>query len=170
MEKWKDIVGYEQRYQVSNFGNVRSLDYMHTTTTQNLKPVITSGGYAVVCLHKKGTQQNHYVHRLVAEAFCDNRHGCNDVNHKDENKTNNNASNLEWCTRKDNLNWGTWKSRSAKGHYKSVVQLDAETGDVIAKYESITKAAHSLGLNKANIVSCCKHRLNTCGGYGWRYE
>ena len=170
MEKWKDISGYEQKYQVSDYGNVRSLDYLHTNTTKNLKTVMTTRGYMVVCLHKNGRQRNHYVHRLVAEAFCDNKNGYNEINHKDENKQNNHATNLEWCTRKENVNWGTWKERSAKGHSKPVVQLDAETGNVIATFDSITKAAHSLNVNKANIVSCCKHKLNTCGGYGWRYE
>lgn len=170
MENWKDIVGYEQKYQVSDCGNVRSLDYKHTGTAQNLKPVVTSCGYLIVCLYKNGKHQNHYVHRLVADAFCDNTKGYAEINHKDENKTNNHASNLEWCTRKENLNWGTWKERSAKGHYKAVVQVDAETGREIATFESITKAAHTLNINKANIVACCKHKLNTCGGYGWRYE
>lgn len=170
MENWKDIVGYEQKYQVSNFGNVRSLDYLHTKTPRNLKLIMSTSGYMTVCLYKNGKHQNHYVHRLVAEAFCDNPKGYNEVNHLDEDKTNNNASNLKWCTKKENINWGTWKERSAKGHYKSVVQFDTKTGEVIATYESITKAAHALNVNKANIVSCCKHKLNTCGGYGWRYE
>ena len=170
MEKWKDIIGYEQRYQVSDCGNVRSLDYMHTKATKNLIQTVTNGGYMTVCLYKNGTHQNKYVHRLVAQAFCDNENGYSDVNHLDEDKTTNHASNLVWCTRKENINGGTWKARSAKGHYKPVAQLDAKTGEKIATYESITKAANSLKVNKANIVSCCRNKLKTCGGYGWRYE
>ena len=170
MENWKDVIGYEQNYQVSDYGNVRSLDYMHTKTTKNLVQVMSTSGYLTVCLYKNGSHRNVYVHRLVAQAFCDNENGYNEVNHIDEDKTNNHASNLAWCTRKENINWGTWKERSAKGHSKPVVQFDVKTGDVIATYESITKAAAELKLNKANIVSCCRHKLNTCGGYGWRYE
>ena len=68
---------------------------------------MTTSGYMVVCLHKNGRQRNHYVHRLVAEAFCDNKNGYNEINHKDENKQNNQLTNLEWCTREYNLAYGT---------------------------------------------------------------
>ena len=182
-EIWKPIKGYEGIYEVSSYGRVRSMERISyrrnrwgTITEYHKKGSILKAcydgkrNYLFVGLHKGQEVTLRTVHRLVAEAFVPNPDNMPEVNHKDEDKTNNHASNLVWCTRKENINWGTWKARSAKGHYKPVAQLDAKTGEKIATYESITKAANSLKVNKANIVSCCRNKLKTCGGYGWRYE
>lgn len=104
MEIWKDIQGYEGLYQVSNLGNVKSLKtnknlyYSKSTRTKN---------YLKVLLVKNGIRKSLYVHRLVAETFIDNPENKLIVNHKDYNPMNNKANNLEWCTYKENNNYGT---------------------------------------------------------------
>ncbi len=110
-EVWKDIEGWEGYYQVSNFGNVRSLDREIVYSTgrkeirrgQLIKPNFNkSNGYLSVGLNKGKNKKRAYVHRLVALSFCDNPHGKPEVNHRDEIKTNNHYKNLEWVTRLEN--------------------------------------------------------------------
>lgn len=122
-EQWKDIKGHEGLYEVSNFGNVRSLDRVirakHNGTMLRKGRILTpfyeeKKGYYQVSLSKDGKNKKHRVHRLVASAFLDNPHNYTDVNHKDEVKTNNNVDNLEWCTRKYNNNYGTKPERTRK--------------------------------------------------------
>lgn len=99
-EIWKDIRGYEGYYQVSNFGNVRSVDRVDSHC-RNLKGRIlklSNGTYKSVTLSTNNVCKNHSVHRLVAEAFIPNPNNLPCINHKDEDKHNNNVNNLEWCT------------------------------------------------------------------------
>lgn len=109
-EIWKDIQGYENCYQVSNLGRVRSLTRkintwygIRTTRGQILKPLKTNRNYYRVCL--KSHQKNKYIsiHRLVAEAFLPNPNDYPVINHKDTNTFNNAVSNLEWCTQSHNI-------------------------------------------------------------------
>ena len=116
-EEWKDIAGYEGFYQVSNHGRVRSLDReqiqmsRHGTIMTKLYrgSVITAtnngSGYMIVGLSEGGKRKNHYVHRLVAEAFVPNPDGLDEVNHKDFNKANNTVDNLEWVNRSGNVHY-----------------------------------------------------------------
>jgi hypothetical protein len=107
MEKWKDIKGYEGYYQVSNLGNVKSLDRVvwngkvfHKRIGKILKP--KGDRYYELCLTKQGKLKKVYIHRLVAQAFIPNPNNKAEVNHMDGNKVNNHISNLEWCTSKEN--------------------------------------------------------------------
>ncbi len=114
--------------------------------------------------------KHYYVHRLVAIAFIDNPFEYQEVNHKDENKLNNNVNNLEWCTRKYNNTYGTRLEKVKASNqnnktYKKV--LCVETGIV---YNSATEAARMLNLQQTNITACCRGRLSTTGGYHWQYE
>ena len=93
-EIWKDVVGYEGLYEVSNFGNVRSL----FRYKKQLRWDVANNRYATVQLFKNKIGKRLLVHRLVAEAFLPNPRNLPVVNHKDENKLNNNVDNLEWCT------------------------------------------------------------------------
>lgn len=110
-EEWKDIEGYDGRYQVSNLGNVRRIEYSLITVkgyifkypTKNLKLQRQSEGYLQVGLTKDGIKKKKYVHNLVAEAFIPNPHNLPEINHKDYDKTNNNVNNLEWCTHQYNI-------------------------------------------------------------------
>lgn len=113
MEQWKSIAGYEGLYEVSNLGRVRSLKF---GKTKILKPGRVGGGYLIVKLLKDCIRKNMKVHRLVAEAFIPNPNKLKTVNHKDEDKTNNNVNNLEWMTLADNLNYGTRNKRTAEAN------------------------------------------------------
>lgn len=113
-EVWKDIEGYEGLYQVSNLGRVRSLNYNHTGEIKLLKQDISHNGYKRAMLYKDGKMKRYLVHRLVAMTFISNPDDLPIVNHKDENKTNNNVNNLEWCTYKYNNNYGTKKEKLSK--------------------------------------------------------
>lgn len=110
-EIWKDVVGYEGLYQVSNFGNVKSLvrtvkksdgRYM-TIGGRILKKAIRRGGYYGACLRKDNSSKTIYNHRLVALAFIENEFNYDCINHKDGCKENNHVENLEWCTRSMNI-------------------------------------------------------------------
>lgn len=175
-EIYKDIKGYEGLYQISNLGNVRALD--RTTAfgrgykkipMHNLTICIDSQGYNSVCLSKDGVQKRHLVHRLVAYAFLNNPNGYPEVNHKDENKSNNCVSNLEFCTSKYNANYGNRNkkvvdTKKTKGLLKKVVCV--ETGVV---YDTISDAARSINGWRSNIWKCIKDGSGTSGGYHWKY-
>ena len=115
IEEWRDVVGFEGLYQVSNLGRVKGLDRLVDTNINNvnrrihkgklLKPQFNNKGYKRVNLCKNGNKNFAFVHRLVAEAFIPNPNNYPVVNHKDENPKNNCVENLEWCTQKYNMNW-----------------------------------------------------------------
>lgn len=118
-EIWKDVCGYEGLYQVSNLGNVRSLDRFELLKNnvsrrrkgRMLKQQVDKDGYLVVGFTKEAKHYYFKVHRLVATAFLENSENYNQVNHKDENKGNNVVTNLEWCDAKYNTNYGTRNMR-----------------------------------------------------------
>lgn len=106
-EKWKDVLNYEGVYQISNLGRIKSLGNDKSRKTKILKTYIDKNGYEFVTLRNKGTKKNFSIHRLVAMAFVTNKNifKYNSVNHIDENKLNNKASNLEWCTSEYNAKY-----------------------------------------------------------------
>ena len=112
MEKiiWKDIEGFEGIYQISNYGEVlRLMSYdsrNHLRNSKILKQRQNKDGYMVIGLHKNGKETKYLIHRLVAQTFIDNPKKLPEINHIDENKHNNFVSNLEWCNRKYNVNYG----------------------------------------------------------------
>lgn len=111
-ERWRAIRGYEGEYEVSDHGRVRSIKSGGII----LKPEIKRNGYITVCLWQKNAKKNRLVHRLVAEAFLPNLTTFDEVNHKDENKTNNRIDNLEWCSRKYNMRYGRIKEKMSAAH------------------------------------------------------
>lgn len=106
METWVDIKGYEHKYQVSNMGRVRALDYRMTGLSKLIN-IRDNNDYAEVALWKNSSRKLYRVHRLVAEAFIPNPNNLSQVNHKDENKKNNQVDNLEWCSQAYNNMYGT---------------------------------------------------------------
>lgn len=172
-EIWKDVVGYENQYQVSNFGNVMSLKRKKPhliTQTKN------RNGYLQVVLSICSNKlKNFYVHRLVAQAFIENPNNLPQVNHKDENKTNNRVDNLEWCTPKFNINYGTSLDRRAKAQTnrknlsKPIFQYD-KNENLLNEYPSISDAARKTGIDLAHISGVCRGKLKSAGNFVWKYK
>lgn len=167
-EVWKDIVGFEGLYEVSNYGRVRRSD------TKRLKETpLNNYGYPQVNLHKNGKSHLRRIHRLVAIAFVDNpypiKYDC--INHKDENPCNNNAYNLEWCDRAYNNNYGGRNARSAISHSKAVMQYTLD-GEFLKEWCSGTDASRHLSIPQAAINACCLHKpkYNQAGGFLWKFK
>ena len=133
IEEWRPIEGYEGLYEVSNLGRVRSLDrfYYRLHKGKVLSPTKDRYGYLTVTLNCNGKSKTIKIHRLVAQAFLPNPDNLPQVNHKDEDKTNNNVDNLEWCTAKYNVNFGTRQERYRntmleKGHWSGLSREEYE--------------------------------------------
>lgn len=163
-EIYKDIKGYEGKYQVSNLGNVKSLHYNNTNREKVMKPSVRKG-YLSVDL---GYRNPRLVHRLVAEAFLENPNNLPCVNHKDENKRNNCVDNLEWCSNKYNLNYGTCRERRGEKLRKPINQYDLD-GNFIKTWNSGTEINKKLGFSHGNICGCCRGKQKTAYGFKWRY-
>lgn len=160
MEEWKTIEDYPN-YMVSNMGRVKSLNYHRTGVERILKDDKKRNGYLYVVLSKNGKNKKYYIHRLVAQAFLDNPNNFLEVNHIDEDKTNNKIENIEYCDRSYNMNYGTRNK-------KSILQFTKE-GEFIRKWDSATQVERELGISQGNISMCCKGKLKTCGGFKWGY-
>lgn len=171
-EIWKYIVDYEDLYQISNKGNVKSLENNKTKKEKILKQPVDKDGYLFVCLCKNGKIKNFKVHRLVAEAFIQNPNNLPQVNHKDENKQNNCVENLEFCTAKYNNKYGTKNKRIAEKLSKPVLQIDKTTNEVISEFTSIMEVERQLGISCSNISECCNNKPhhNTAYGFKWKYK
>lgn len=180
-EVWKDIDGFKGLYQVSNLGRIKALE--KKTRTHNghktwpekiIKPIIQHSGYAHVGLWKNGRQTQSCVHRLVAYAFCHNDATLfkNQVNHKNENKLDNRASNLEWVTPQENTNHGSCISRRIYGRIVSVDCIDNTTGELVTTFKSQADANAWCGVarNDSHISSCCNGTQKTAYGYRWQYH
>ncbi len=170
-EEWRDVKGYEGYYQVSNKGRVKRLKTIgkggRTYRERILIPVYNTR-YLNVSLCKNGIIKQHRVHRLVCAAFIENPHNYPCINHKDENRLNNNADNLEWCTYKYNNSYGTVVVRRAKSRSRAVIQMDLR-GRRIKKWDSLKDASEYFGVKYSNIISACRGRQLTSAGYKWRY-
>lgn len=161
IEEWKDIKGYEGLYQVSNLGRVKRL---HGGSERMLKQGKQPNGYMTVHLYRDGKRKAYRVHRLVAEVFISNPENKPEVNHFDEDKTNNMVSNLEWCTRKENINYGTRNERLSK----AIKAIDIGNGEY-NHYKSINDCARKLGVNRGNIYKCLHGQRRHVGGYVFEY-
>ena len=163
-EIWKDIKEYEGLYQVSNLGRVKRI-----TTGRVLKPLKHANGYLMVKLSKNSIVYTKTVHRLVAEAFIPNPEHKSEINHIDENKTNNNVSNLEWMTRKENINHGTRTERMSKTQSIPIIATNIKTGES-KEFYGARECARQLGLTHGNITSVLKGRYKQTGGYIFKYK
>lgn len=168
-EIWKDIKNYENYYQVSNTGKIRSLDRVIKDIRSErlykgkvLKQSLCNWGYLTVSLKKSSKSKKFFVHRLVAEAFLPNPNMMEVVNHKDENKLNNCADNLEWSTLKDNMLY------SKKSNKRSILQYD-KTGKFIKIWDSITEAAKYSKVDVSLISQCLSGKNASAANYVWRY-
>ena len=137
-EVWKDIAGYEGYYKVSNLGRIKSVErlitYANSKGVTRQFPVeeriltqrMDRNGYQRASLKKDKARKLFLVHRLVAQAFIENPNNWPLVNHKDENRCNNNVANLEWCTSKYNLNYGSARERMSQARKRYCAKRKAE--------------------------------------------
>ena len=176
-EIWKDIAGYEDLYQVSNMGRVKSLERIvsrkngrrFSVNERILKPSTNHKGYLQVVLCKgSGKMKAFRVHRLVCEAFHENPKKKPWVNHIDENKANNTASNLEWCTVAENINHGTRTARAGKAQSKLVGQYTTD-GELVKVWQSTMEVQRQLGFDNGVISKAARGKLKTAYGYVWKY-
>lgn len=194
-EIWKDIYGYEGIYQVSNFGQVRRLC---KNDNRVIKQEINRG-YKRVCLSYKNVKKHFLVHRLVAFAFIPNPNNYPIINHKDENKLNNNVDNLEWCTYSYNLSYNGLRYKMAetrknngyivsditrkklsninignKNHkkYQCYIMCDKDTFKEIHKFYTILDIEKYFNkkIKMSNIYSCIKGNKLTAYGFNWKGE
>jgi hypothetical protein len=196
-EIWKDIEGYEGLYQISNLGRVKSLPRIvsnhlgsHTSKERILKLQYRKDKYINVHLLKDRIEKIYFVHRLVAKAFIPNPDCLPDINHKDENPSNNRVENLEWCTEEYNMNYGNCieKRKATFARNESFLKANvtkvrnksrgAETpicgtskdGNIILSYRSITEASHKTGISKGHLGECVKGIRKSAGSYYWNYK
>lgn len=188
-EIWKDVVGFEGSYKVSNLGRVKSLEreYFNGHGYFPVKERILSGrisnGYAYVQL-SNGYKKNYSIHRLKATAFIPNPENKPQVNHRDGNKSNNgyNADgddNLEWATRSENVrhSYRELGQRSpCLGKFgvdnpssKAIIQ-STKSGVFVAEYASGSNAKEKTGISNCDISSCCHGRLKSAGGFKWEFK
>ena len=181
-EIWKDIQGFEGKYQVSNMGRVRSLDMtVHNPGRSGdyfqkgriLVPYQERNGYLRVTLINgdRSTKQKISIHRLVAIAFVGGYAEGLEVNHIDEVRTNNRADNLEWVTCKQNINHGNHNRRMSLTKGKRVMQI-ALDGEIVSVFPSLSDASRETGIKRENIGKVCNHRKGfaTAGGFRWEFE
>ena len=174
-EIWKDIAGYEGLYQVSNLGKVRSLRYKNRDEVKELYLKPHNRGYLQVELHKDGVRKMFTVHRLVAMAFVNGYADGLIVNHIDENKQNNAAANLEWCTSLYNSQF--YKERhpeklsAPRGPNKNVrpVNQISTNGKVVKTWPTSREVMRELGWSDWSISECCRGNRKSAYGFIWQY-
>ena len=184
---YKGVI-YEGLYKVSNLGRILSLNYKNTGKAELMNPSDDGGGYLHVVLSKNGETKTCKVHRLIAETFLPNPENLPEVNHKDEDKTNNfvflnedgtvdkEKSNLEWKNHRDNCNHGTRNERIAKANKiahtngklsKKVLQLSLN-GELIKEWPSTSECGRN-GFNQGHVAACCRGEEKTYKGFRWEY-
>ena len=180
IEIWKDIKGYEGLYQISNHGRVRSLDRVvyqknksgglskHIYKGQILKSRENRNGYYTIGLTKDRYQKHFSVHRLVGEHFLEGRENKNYINHIDCDKSNNHASNLEWCSQSENIQYAYDIGTKRPPHMRRVGQYD-DNGNLISIWESESEAGRALGIQQSNIYKVCRGKRKKTGGFNWKY-
>lgn len=161
-EEWRDIKGYEGFYKVSNKGRVLK------SNGHYMKPSRIWDNHFRVALSKNGERKAYLVHRLVALAFIPNPRNYPQINHKNENGLDNRAENLEWCSPRYNLSYGTRTKRSSE-HTRIPISQYGEDGKLIKVFPSIKDAANETKCNRAHIIDVLKGRRKKCGGFIWRY-
>ena len=193
-EEWRPVVGYEGLYEVSNMGRVKSVKRTvwnnsrgcyRTVSERIMKPKDSIWGYLRVGLSKNGKEKWYMIHRLVATAFLENPQNLPEVNHIDEDKTNNNADNLEWCSSSYNLTYngraekvGKKVAEKLRGRKQSEEHIKKRSKPIysinkvsglVLYWNSAHEASRVLRINQGNITRCCQGKQKTAKGYTFFY-
>lgn len=176
-EIWRDIDGFEDSYQISSMGRFRSKDRyvkvcgggLRLAKGRVLAPVKCKNGYLEVQMRRKQKRTVGLLHREVAKAFIPNPDNLPEINHKDEDITNNCVDNLEWCTSKYNANYGSRNARM-KANKKTipVIQKDLD-GNFIKRWNSLSDASRYFNVDVSSMIRVCKGKQHTCRGFKWEY-
>lgn len=179
-EMWAKIGGFNGEYEISSYGRVRSYKIEHNryhTGVQKrphlLKTRKDKRGYIHIFLNKNGKCVNYLIHRLVAQAFLPNPNNYPQVNHKDENKSNNKVENLEWCTKKYNLHYSNVCQKmvtAAKIKRQKVVLMYDEENRFLREFESATIAAKYIGDYQQNVSACCYGKIKKVKGFIFKFK
>ena len=175
-EEWRDVKGYEGLYQVSSEGRVKSLERKFIDKIGReryvkecfLKPSADRGGYLRVGLCDGEKRKTFKVHRLVCEAFHENPDNKPQVNHINEIKTDNRASNLEWATARENSNFGSRNERLGKAQSKPVGQYTLD-GDLVKAWQSVNEVQRQTGFSQGNISLAANGKYKQAYGFIWKY-
>lgn len=195
MEIWKEIEGYEGLYEVSNLGNIRSIDRITCGRKQKgrvLRQTVNKNtGYLSVGLCKNGNRKTYTVHRIVGKAFVENVDNKDTINHINENKLDNRAENLEWLSLSENLRYGTRDERAKKNHVTKrgkahsgygkfgaearthkgkVIGVNKKDPNDIVEFPTAVDACRALGISTGHLCDVLKGNGKSCGGYYWRRE
>lgn len=192
LEIWRTAIYdgeiYEGLYQVSNLGRFKNLNYRNTGKAELLNPGTNKDGYLQVCLSKNGEYKMCLVHRLIAETFLPNPENKPYINHKiegdkgkkinmvifnEDGTVNKERTTIEWCTPKENNDYGTRNERVAKANTngirsKPVLQLSL-TGDLIREWPSVGECGRN-GFNKGAVAACCRGEKPQYKGFRWEYK
>ncbi len=164
-EIFRPIVGYESLYSVSNIGRVKS-----HISNRILKPLLRKTGYLEICLYKNKRKKYYLLHRVVAETFLEPIEGANEINHIDGDKTNNCIENIEWSTRKQNLQHAYENGlRKDDVSPKRIKCYPKDNKSKVIFFNSIYQAARKLKISQGNICMVCKGRRPTASGYIFKY-
>lgn len=188
-EVWRDIKGYEEKYQISNLGRVKSLSFNKTGEKKLLKPHDNGNGYLTVCLWKDNRYKHKYIHRLVAEAFLPNPENKPCIDHINTNRDDNRIENLRWCTYSENLMNPITNKKSSETHREiyqgnnnpnygnrgksntlsiPILQLDL-FGNIIKLWYGAKETERENNFDASTITKCCKGKKLTHKGFRWVY-
>lgn len=181
-EEWRDVVGYDNKFMVSNMGRVKMLERkvlanksIKTIKEHILKQHVSTKEYLYVHLWSDNKKEMQYVHKIVLSSFFRCKKATEECNHKNEIRTDNSLENLEWLSHKENINYGYRSekhSASMKNHKslsKPIVQLSLD-GILIEEYPSLREAGRRLGVSYTHIGECCRGKINSAFGYKFQYK
>ena len=160
-EEWRKIPGYSENYEASNLGRVRVVNYRHSGKPRIMKPSIINKYYRLGIMDISNKKRTRAIHRLVALAFIPNPANLPEVNHKDENKLNNNVENLEWCTQSHNIKHSLGLHTEKKSNKRKTIRC-IETGEI---FESIRQACKHFNITKKRIQDMLDDVQNTAAGH-----
>ena len=179
-EEWRPVLGYENSYEVSNTGRVRSLNYIGKKIVQERVVCDNGNGYGRITLYKNNVGRRKYIHRLVAEAFLPNPENKPQVDHIDGDPGNNQVENLRWCSNLENSNYELTRKHRSDNAYcrgrtgalnpnaKPVAQI--LNGVCLKIWESASVASRELGISFKNISACAHGKRRVAGGFGWAFK